>query len=273
MMRTKGMALIILIALLVEVAAVSICFADSSSSFYQDNHHVFDDWQVCRTTAVGEDGFLQLTDEGFRPVIAFESLGTYSATAYTLGEEFIARYPDPEQRAEQIFYFVRDRVHYMPDSDQFGFDEFAQNADELAEAITDEGVASGDCEDSAVLLAVMYQGAGYRSAIVLAPEHAATIVYLPDYKKANTVLTLNGERGWIWAEATGRTNPLGWFPEQFTRAELVAYEISAEPISVAEPPSGAEPTAARGGTNPFMLSSPLFIVMGLMLLLRLARRR
>jgi hypothetical protein len=271
-MRIKGIAITIFITLLVEATAVSICFADASSNFYQVNHEVYDDWNVCRTSAMGENGFLQLTEKGFRPVITFESLGSYNATAYRLGQEFADRYPDPKQRAEQIFYFVRDRVRYMPDGDQFGFSEFAQNADELADNVTVDGVASGDCEDSAVLLAVMYQGAGYRSAIVLAPEHAATIVYLPDYEKANTVLTLNGEQGWVWAEATGRNNPFGWFPEQYATAELVAYEISAEPISVAEPPSGAEPAAARSGTNPFMLSMPLFIVIGLMLLLRLMRR-
>ena len=240
-MKIHKIALAIIIVLLIEVMAVSLCFADPSINFYQQSHGVFDQWGVCRTRAHGQDGFFQLTEEGFRPVIAFESMGQYTETAYSLGQEFANSYPDPHQRAEQIFYFVRDRVQYTPDGDQFGFSEFAQNADELANTILEQGFASGDCEDSAILLAVMYQGAGYRSAIVLAPGHAAAIVYLPGYQKASVVMSLNGESGWIWAEATGRNNPFGWFPEEFIGADLVAYEISAEPIPIEEPSSTGEP--------------------------------
>jgi hypothetical protein len=258
---------------LADVIAVSICFAEPSSNFYQEDHRVFDDWHVCRTSAQGEDGFFQLTEAGFRPVIAFESLGQYTETAYSLGEEFAERYPDADQRAEQIFYFVRDRVRYISDSDQFGFSEFAQNADELANTIQEQGFASGDCEDSAILLTVMYKGAGYRSAIVLAPNHAAAIVHLPGYQKANVVLSWNGEQGWIWAEATGRNNPFGWFPEEFIAADLVAYEISAEPISIGEPPAGEEPAVTKGGVNPVTMTYPFFAVVGLMMFIILLMRK
>lgn len=274
-MRIQKSLLIVCIAVLVEFIVVPACFADPSTNFYQEDRGVVDDWGVCRTRAQGEDGFFQLTEEGFRPVITFESLGQYAETAYSLGEEFVERYPDRHQRAEQIFYFVRDRVRYVPDSEQFGFSEFAQNADELANTIQERGFASGDCEDSAVLLAVMYKGAGYRSAIVLSldPGHAAAIVYLPGYQKANMVLSLNGESGWIWAEATGKNNPLGWFPEQLVRAHPVAYEITAEPISIGEPPSEAEPAVTKGGVNTLLMASPFFIVISLMLFLSLFRRR
>ncbi|GAH45380.1 unnamed protein product, partial [marine sediment metagenome] len=74
------------------------------------------------------------------------------------------KYPGRFQRAEAVFRFVRDRVKYTPDIDQFDYEEFAQNADELASSIDQNGVGYGDCEDSAVLLAVMYKGAGFRSA-------------------------------------------------------------------------------------------------------------
>jgi len=266
-------ALVVIIVVLIEVIAISICFAEPSSNFYQEDHRVFDDWHVCRTSAQGDDGFFQLTEEGFRPVIAFESLGQYTETAYSLGEEFTDRYSDADQRAEQIFYSVRDRVRYISDSDQFGFSEFAQNADELANTIQEQGFASGDCEDSAILLAVMYKGAGFRSAIVLAPNHAAAIVYLPGYQKANVVLSWNGETGWIWAEATGRNNPFGWFPEEFIAADLVAYEISAEPISTGEPPAGEEPAVTKGGVNPVTMIYPFFAVVGLMMFIILLMRR
>ena len=273
-MKICKIVLVVSMVVLVEVMAVSLCFADPSSSFYQEDHSVFDDWDICRTRAQGEDGFFQLTEDGFRPIIVFESLDQYSEIAYSLGEEFADEYPNPYQRAEQIFYFVRDRVHYTSDSDQFGFTEFAQNADELANTILEQGFASGDCEDIAVLSAVMYQGAGFRSAIVLAPGHAAAIVYLPGYQKANVVLSLNGESGWIWAEATGRNNPFGWFPEQFMGADLVAYEISAEPIPIGEPPPGEEPPpVTQGGPNILVMMSPFFIVVSAMLLISLLGRR
>jgi len=77
----------------------------------------------------------------------------------------------------------------------------------------------------------MYKGAGFRSAIVLALGHAATLVYLPEYNKANRILSVDGESGWVWAEATGRNNPLGWMPERFIGAELMAYEVEDETIA------------------------------------------
>lgn len=129
---------------------------------------MFDDWQICRTRASGDDGFYQLSKTTFRPVIAFENLGGNNGLAYNLGRQFVHQYPDETQRAEKIFYFVRDRVQYTPDIDQFNQDEFAQNADELATAIDQNGVGYEDCEDSAILLAITYKGAGYRSAIAVA---------------------------------------------------------------------------------------------------------
>ncbi len=212
-----------------------------SSNLDREGGDVFDEWRVCRTRPNGEDGYLQeiYANSGwppseFRPVITFESLGEYVDIAYRWGEEFAERYPDRDQRAERIFYFVRDQVQYVPDTDQFGLPEFAQNADEVANTIQKEGFASGDCEDMAFLLAVMYKGAGYRSAIVDCPGHVGVMVYLPGYERANRVFTLNGEPGWVWAEATGNTNPFGWFPEGQLGEPLLGYEISAEPMPLWE---------------------------------------
>ena len=62
-----------------------------------------------------------------------------------------------------MFYYVRDRVRYTSDIDLFGYDEFAQNADELAGIMVEQNRRGyGDCEDSAVLLAVICKGAGLR---------------------------------------------------------------------------------------------------------------
>ena len=267
-----GVSLAILAVISISAIAVSPSFAASSGGFYERAGEVFDDWYICRTRAYGADGFFELTETSFRPVIAFESLGKYVDQAYELGEQFAEKYTDPCQRAEMIFYFVRDRVQYTPDVDQFRFEEFAQNADELATTIEQQGFGRGDCEDSAILLAVMYKGAGYRSAIVLPPGHAAALVYLPEYKKADR-LEFKGESGWIWAEATGRNNPFGWIPQQYKGASLSTYEVSDEPITVTEIPTEPETSVAKTGENILLLASPFLVVISLMLILSLFGRR
>jgi hypothetical protein len=261
------------IAMLILAAIPIVCFAQVEGEFYELDGHIFDKWNVCRTTAYGEHGFFQITETAFRPVIAFESLGNYTGVAYELGRELQSEYPDRIQRAEEVFYTVRDRVRYTSDAAQFGYSEFAVNADELADVIETKGIARGDCEDHAILLAVMYKGAGFRSAIVLAPGHAAALVYLPDYNKANVVLSFQGEDGWIWAEATGGSNPLGWMPERYIGAELAAYEVSAEPINLTEPSDGAQPVTVPSQTDVSLVTYMWLPFMVIMLIIVLARLR
>jgi len=261
----------LILILVVGLATTGSALATPSAGFYEKNGDVFDDWEVSRTRAFGEDGFYQISEATFRPVIAFESLGGNAALAYGLGEQIAAKYPDQIQGAEAVFNFVRNRVNYTSDIDQFEYDEFAQNADELAMVIEKDGVGYGDCEDSAVLLAVMYKGAGYRSAIVVGSGHTAALVYLPDYKKATAFLELEGETGWVWAEATGKNNPLGWVSKEFINVELAAYEISAEVITRLQPLT-TPPTAITktgSGAQPF----PFIGVIGLLWFLSLFRRR
>ena len=248
--------------------------ASPSESLRKENGEMFDEWDVCRTRCTGQDGFLQVVSEtDFRPVIVFESLGANVDKAHRLGQEFAADYPDPNQRAEKTFAFARDKIRYSPDADQFGFDEFAQNADEVATAIEQEGFTYGDCEDYAILLAVMYKGAGHRSAIALVPGHAATLVYLPSYKGANRSLSLDGEAGWVWAEATGGNNRLGWMPDQYMGVQLAAYEVTDEAITPSEPPAKPSTTVTQKGGGTGFYISPFFGVIGLMWMLSLFRRR
>jgi len=246
------------------------CSAVPSENFYPD------DWKLYRNRGWGFDGFFQIVEYPnltFRPAIAFESLGEYANLAYELGENFIKEYPDDQQRAEAVFQYVRDHVRYQSDLDQFGSEEFAQNADELAETIDERGWARGDCEDYAILLAVMFRGAGLRSAVILAPEHAAALVYLPGYKGANMVWELKGESGWIWAEATGGRNPLGWTPEQYIHGEgLLAYEVTEEPVGAGEPPAEQAEQLAGGGGGAFFGGSSFIIVIFLMLMLSMLGR-
>ena len=264
-----------ILVLVAGLAAAGYVWAKPSPSFHEVNGEIFDDWQICRTRAFGEDGFYQLSETSFRPVIAFESLGENTGLAYNLGQQFAQQYPDKVQRAEKIYNFVRGRVRYIPDIDQFDRDEFAQNADELVAKIDQDGVVYGDCEDSAVLLAIIYKGAGYRSAIAVAPGHTAALVHLPDYKKAAAVFKLDNEPGWVWAEATGKNNPLGWIPKEFVNAKLAAYEISEESVVPTTPTKGPVVAIAGGGGGGGGSSSrpfPFIGIIGLFWIISLFRR-
>ena len=229
-MKTKKVLFALLVPLAVGIPLPSLAFAFPSEGFSQREADIFDDWGISRTRHKGVDGFLGLTATDMKPMVVKESLGENEDLAWQLGEEFALKYPDRHQRAEQIFYYVRDRVDYTSDHDQFGLDEFAINADEVAEAILDNGVAEGDCEDMSALLAVMYKAAGYRSAIALMPGHVATLVYLPEYRRATRMISVAGEEGWVWAEATMETNPLGWVPESVARKGLTVKEVIASPL-------------------------------------------
>ena len=273
-MKRIGVLLSLMLIMVAGLAATSYVSAAPSDGFTEIDGDIFDSWGICRTSAAGKDGFYQISETTFRPVIAFEGLGESAALAYSLGEQIARKYPDQLQRAEAVFCFVRDRVNYTPDIDQFPYEEFAQNADELATIIDQNGVGYGDCEDSTVLLAVMYKGAGYRSAIMVSSGHTAALVYLPDYKKATVIFELEGESGWVWAEATGKNNSLGWVPKELINAKLAAYEISAEAIAP-EKPSAAPPTAIIAQTGGGASAQPFsFIsIIALLWLLPLFRRR
>jgi hypothetical protein len=272
-MKKLKLFLILAVMLGSITAASGYVWATSSEGFRTAGQDVFDDWDISRTRAVGADGFYQVCETGFRPVIAYESLGEEADIAYGLGARLAEQLPDPVQRAELIFKYVRDRVRYTPDKDQFQYDEFAQNADELADKIAQNGFGHGDCEDSAILLAVMYKGAGYRSAIAIAPGHTAAMVYLPEYKKGSS-FKMNGEEGWFWAEATGKKNPLGWVGKDLIDEELYAYEITDERVTRAEPTKAPATiiTGEGGGSASFPV--PFFsIIIFLWFISRLFRRR
>lgn len=230
-----------------------------SQPFYRSQGEIYDSWHICRTRPQGIDGYFQVGEDGFYPLVVFESLGRNANVAYKLGEEFKARYPDPYYRAEAIYSFARDKVRYTHDRDLFGYPEFAQNADELAEEIN-KGEARGDCEDYAILLATLFKAAGYRTAIVLIPGHAAALVFLPGYPKARVFLTFSEESGWIWAEATGRRNPLGWVPQKALGAQAVAFEIEKVPSLDRKPFAKGEITEIQRRRRIINISPFLFII-------------
>ena len=274
MKKTKIM-IILAAAVIAGITASGHAWATPSSEFNEADNGVSDDWGIYRTRSFGDDGFYQLSETSFRPVIAFESLGEEADRAYELGQQAREEYPDEFERAEAIFEFVRDRVQYTSDIDLFGYEEFARNADEIADEITEDGISHGDCEDSAVLLAVMNRGAGLRSAIALGDGHTASLVYLPGYDKATAVFEIDGESGWIWAEATGSNNPLGWVPKEYINAEIVVYEIGDETVDSNPPPeepaTAIAPGTSGGGTS--YTPSPFLLVLLFFFLISRRRRR
>lgn len=275
-MKSKASLASLLAMVAVGLFAPSLVGAAASEQFFRRGSDIVDDWGVVRTRASGVNGFLGVTSTSFDPIITRESLGERADIAWQLGEEFARKYPDRNQRAERIFTYVRDRVVYTSDSDQFGTPEFAQNADEVAMTIVDSGSAQGDCEDSAVLLAVMYRAAGYRSAMVLMPGHVATLVYLPEYKKAARKLSLAGEGGWVWAEATGATNPFGWVPESLITGQIVASEVMAGALEVqrdvtSEATVEEAPVQSGGGGSSVKGLLLLVMVVGLLWLMASGR--
>ncbi|MBA7689186.1 hypothetical protein ES703_97689 [subsurface metagenome] len=252
----------------------SPALAAPSQGFFERGDDVYDSFGISRNRSVDEDGFFQLSEDSFDPIIGRESLGENIDVAWELGQSFIEKYPEPQQRAREIFYFVRDKVVYTSDIDEFGHEEFAQNADELVRAILEKGRAPGDCEDDAILLAVLYKAAGFRSAIVLAPGHAAALVYLPEYSKAARVFTLEGEEGWVWAEATGSTNELGWFAPSLMGKPMVARELSEQAIQKKELTyrlTTIQQASSRGGFSMGRIS-PFFSVVFMLWLFSLMRK-
>jgi len=270
----KHLVVIVLISVL-GLLLVSPVLAAPSQGFFERGDDIYDSFGISRNRSVNEDGYFQIVKDNFDPIIARESLGDNIDVAWELGQSFTEKYPEPKQRAREIFKFVRDRVVYTSDMDEFGHEEFAQNADEIVGTILEKGRAPGDCEDDAVLLAILYKAAGFRSAIVLVPGHAAALVYLPNYNKAVHIFTLEGEKGWIWAEATGSTNELGWLAPSLVSKPMVARELTEQSVQKKELTyklTTVQQTSSRGGFSIGGIS-PFFSVVFMLWLFSSMRRR
>jgi hypothetical protein len=135
--------------------------------------------------------------------------------------------------------------------------------------------AIGDCEDMAFLCGTIYVGAGIDAAIVDAPEHVALVIWLPEFSNANKYWDIpndDREAGWIWVEATGESNPLGWTPIDFKDGGWTAYSIGPLDFIPEAQPGPSQPTLID-----FLPIDPdLLIMLGviiLLLILGLARSK
>ncbi len=211
------------------VALVKIANAFPASSFSFQYGDWYDNWGINRNYYAGSNGFL--------PNLAFETLGENKELAYSIGERFQENYASKTERAVAILKYVQRWTDYGYDIDNVmrngvAQEEWAWNADEMAHAFDeDKGiVAIGDCEDMAFLCGTIYVGAGFDAAIVDATEHVAILIWLPEFSNANNYWDIPNdgkEAGWIWVEATGSSNPLGWTPPDFKSGGWTAYPIGS----------------------------------------------
>jgi hypothetical protein len=252
----------VLLILVLSTVLLPISFAEAfpSSDFTQKNGEWYDSWGIDRNAYDGLHGFL--------PNLAYETLGTNKELAYAIGESFKENYASTNSRAEAILRYVQTWTEYGYDSDNVvkggvPQDEWAWNADEMAHKFdTSTGVkAVGDCEDMAFLCATIYTGAGIDAAVVDAPEHVACLIWLPDYPNADNYWNLpndNRNEGWIWVEATGIDNPLGWTPPDFTDGNWNAYPI----ISTQQIGTESSPVLTTPQPQPLEPFPTEFIVIG-----------
>ena len=207
-----------------------------ASSFSQQNGDWYDNFGIDRNYYASPDGYL--------PNLVSETLGENKEIAYSLGERFQDNYQSMTDRAVAILKYVQTWTEYGYDSDNVVRDgiaqeEWAWNADAMAHAFDQTtGVkAIGDCEDLAFLCGTIYVGAGFDAAVVDAIDHVALLIWLPEFSNADYYWDINDGRGagWIWVEATGSSNPLGWTPSDYEDGEWFAYIIANSSAFVTYP--------------------------------------
>jgi hypothetical protein len=216
-----------------------------ASSFTIEEGDWYDNWGIDRNYYGGPNGYL--------PNLATETLNENKELAYSTGERFQANYPSKTDRAVAILKYVQTWTEYGYDSDNVirdgvPQDEWAWNADEMTHAFNETtGVkAVGDCEDMAFLCGTIYVAAGFDAVIVDAPDHVALLIWLPEFSNANDYWDLlNDDRdaGWIWVEATGSSNPLGWTPPDFEDGGWTAYPIGSLEFTAEPEPSQSTSTS------------------------------
>jgi hypothetical protein len=270
-MLIKKMVIALIILITVTVPKVH---ATISNGFSYKSGEWYDDWGITRTNAEGSHGYI--------PSLLSETIGSNKELAYQIGQRFLDRYSDTNSRAAAILKYIQTWVEYGYDSDNVFMrgvaqDEWAWNADETAHEIDETGgqVAIGDCEDMAFFGATLYEAAGIKVAVIDAPEHCAVLIYLPDYPNANYYWDLpddNVKGGWIWVEATGSKNPLGWTPSDFSDGEWTAWTHSGNTYDQQQPVVQSSSDTDGTSTGGFDWNTIILIVVVLFILFTKSRR-
>jgi len=104
--------------------------------------------------------------------VVSESSGTIKQIANRIASDS-CRKSDPVCQSKALYYFVRDQINYVSD---------AQFHDKLENPLVTLKTGGADCEDMAVLVAVLEKAIGNDARIVFIPGHAYAQVKIPDYK-------------------------------------------------------------------------------------------
>ena len=240
-----------------------------ASNFTLRSGDWYDNFGINRNYYAGSDGYM--------PNLAHETLGENKELAYSIGERFQDKYLSKTERAVAILKYVQTWTEYGYDSDNvvrngFAQDEWAWNADEMAHAFNETtGVkAIGDCEDMAFLCGTIYVGAGFDAAIVDAADHVALLIWLPEFSNADYYWDIPNDgrdAGWIWVEATGSSNPLGWTPPDFEGGGWTAYSIGS--LEYVPEPVAYQPISI----DYYVLAAIILVIFSILLSLAQKRRR
>ena len=272
----KCIILLLLLCIPIGTLNSTVSGYPASSFTKEGTYDWYDNWGIYRTYYGGSNGYL--------PNLASETLGENTELAYSIGEQFQDNYPSKTSRAVAILKYVQEWTEYGYDSDNVfrdgvAQDEWAWNADEMAHAFNEAtgAIAIGDCEDMAFLCGTIYVGAGIDAAIIDAPEHVALLIWLPEFSNADIYWDLpNDDRdaGWIWVEATGESNPLGWTPPDFEDGGWTAYPIGASDFIPEAQPDTSQPSLIDWIDIDFdLLLAVGFVILSVLLALARAKRR
>jgi len=277
MSRTRLFIIFLLLCIPLVAVGTRTASADEGKPFNLKNGYWYDNFGINRNNYAGSDGFL--------PKLADETLGQYADTAYEIGQSFRNSFASETERAVAILKYVQKWTEYGYDEENVFMNneaqpEWAWNADEMANAFNEEtgAAAIGDCEDMAFLCGTIYVGAGIEAAIVDAPEHAALVIWLPEYSNADKYWDVpndDREAGWIWVEATGESNPLGWTPPDFEDGGWTAYPIGdLEFVPEEQPGDSTDPTDPTSiDIDLDLILTVVFIILSIVLALAKSKSR
>jgi hypothetical protein len=113
----------------------------------------------------------------------------------------------------------------------------------------------------AFLCGTIYVGAGFDAAVIDATDHCALLIWLPEFSNADYYWDIGDGRGagWIWVEATGSSNHLGWTPSDFEDGGWIAYPIANSSQFVSNP-EGFQPNGGSTSTDLDTLGTIVAIV-------------
>lgn len=87
---------------------------------------------------------------------------------------------------KSLYYYVKNNINYLSDPKK----EYIQHPEETL-------IGAGDCEDQAILLAMLAKSIGIEARIAIIPGHAYTQVYYPEAPRK-----YKGKDGWISLDPT-----------------------------------------------------------------------